>query len=345
MRPLALIFAMICTVASAALAAPPSTAASAARTWEFHNGRWEAVQPPPTRPADDPELDRIGQLVARNQNTAARKAALQWIKSHKDSLLRDRALYLIAESLYQSGDRIESFYYLDELMDEYPSSPLFNQALQKQYDIADAYLKGYKIRFLGIPMFSADGEAIEMLYRIQQRAPGSPLAQQSLRRTADWYYSQSDFDLAADAYAAYIREYPRSPDIPRVCLRQAFASLAQFRGVLFDATPLIDARTQLVALAAEYPELAKEENLLSVIQRIDLTFAAKVLATGDFYQRTHELKPAVYIYRFLIETYPKAPEAALAKQRLAKMPQWALAAPEPPAGQGYAPSTQPAEEP
>jgi outer membrane assembly lipoprotein YfiO len=318
-----------------------SAAVCAPRTWEFHDGRWEVIREPTTRPTSDPELDHIQQMLDQGRNSTARKAAIQWLKSNKESLLRDRALYLVADALYQSGDRIRSFYYLDELMDEYPSSPLFYQALQKQYDIADAYLNGYKIRFLGIPLFGASGEAVEMLYRIQQRAPGSPLAEKALRRTADWYYSQSDFDLAADAYAAYARQYPRSPDLPRIRLREAFASLAQFRGIRYDATPLIDARTQLVRLAAEYPQLARDENLLSVVQRIDNTFAAKILDTGDFYQRTGELKAAVYNYRFLIETYPDDPAAGLAKKRLADMPQWALAAPTPPAGNGYVPSTQP----
>jgi outer membrane assembly lipoprotein YfiO len=329
------IFAMtaLLGITSAAIAAP--------RTWEFHDGRWEVVREPTTPPTSDPELDRIQQMLDQGRNSTARKTAIQWLKSNKESPLRDKALYLVAEALYQSGDRIRSFYYLDELMDEYPSSPLFYRALQKQYDIADAYLEGYKIRFLGIPMFDASGEAVEMLYRIQQRAPGSPLAEQALRRTADWYYSQSDFDLAADAYAAYVRQYPRSPDLPRIRLREAFASLAQFRGVRFDATPLIDARAQLVRLAAEYPQLAKEENLLAVIQRIDNTFAAKILVTADFYKRTGELKAAVYNYRFLIETFPDDPAAKQAKKRLADMPQWALAAPVPPAGYGYAPSTQP----
>ncbi len=320
-----------------------SAAWGAARTWEFHDGRWEVVQKPASRPSSDPVLDRVERMIAQGHNTTARKTAIQWFKSHKASPLRDRALYLIAEALYQSGDRIKSFYYLDELMDEYPSSPLFYQALQKQYDIANAYLEGYKIRFLGIPLFGASGEAVEMLYRIQQRAPGSPLAEKALRRTADWYYSQSDFDLAADAYAAYVRQYPRSPDLPRIRLREAFASLAQFRGTLFDATPLIDARTQLVALAAQYPQLAREENLISVIQRIDRTFAAKVFATGDFYQRTGELKAAVYNYRFLIQTYPAAPEAAQAQKRLAAMPQGALNVPAPAPGHGYAPSTRPTD--
>jgi outer membrane assembly lipoprotein YfiO len=319
--------------------------ARGAQTWEFRDGRWQSIAAPSTQPVSDPVLDHVEQLIQRGQNSTAKKVALHWIETHKDSPLRDRALYLVAQALYQYGDRIRSFYYLDELMDEFPSSPLFYAALQKQYDIADAYLRGSKQRFLWIPMFTAEDEAVEMLYRIQQRSPGSPLAEKALRRTADWYYSKSDFDLAADAYAAYVRAYPRSPDLARVRLRQAFSSLAQFRGVRFDATPLIDARAQLVDLAAAYPDLAQQENLISVIERIDSTFAAKIFTTADYYQRTGQARGAAYSYRFLIKTYPDSPEAAAAKKRLAKLPAKALAAPAPPAGHGYAPATEPVEVP
>ena len=41
----------------------------------------------------------------------------------------------------------------------------------------------------------------------------------------------ADFDLAADVYAAFVKQYPRSPEVPRVRLRQAFSYYAQFRGL------------------------------------------------------------------------------------------------------------------
>ena len=168
-----------------------------------------------------------------------------------------------------------------------------------------------------------------MLFRIQERAPGSPLAERALLRTADYYYDRGQYDLAADAYAAYARGYPRSPVVPRVKLRQAFASLAQFRGRYYDATPLIDARAQLDALQSGYPELAKQEDVDDVLRRIDASMADKLYWTANFYRRTNEPRSAVYTYRYLISRYPGSPEADRARARLEQMPQWALADPAP----------------
>ena len=213
----------------------------------------------------------------------------------------------------------------------YPDSKLFNRALSRQYDIADDFLKGYKRRFLGLPLFGAEDEGVEMLYHIQQRSPGSPLAEKALLRTGDFYYKTSEFDLAGDVYASFVRSYPRSPEVPRIKLRQAFSNYAQFRGLKFDATPIIDAREQLAAILTQYPKLAEEENIAPVIERIDETFARKMYLTAEFYIRTHEPKAAVYTWRSLIQSYPKSPDAERARAAMAKMPASDLRDPPPPA--------------
>jgi outer membrane assembly lipoprotein YfiO len=319
------------------------------RTFEYREGHWPEVSavPAPTTAAAtqaatvDPTLDLIEQLIQQGRFADARKRCVEWLLANKHSQWRDRGLFLEADALYGYGNRIKAFFYLDELMDEYPESNLFYPALQKQYQIANAYLNGYKRRILYLPILGAEEEAVEMMYRIQQRSPGSPLAEKALLRTADYYYSSDDFDLAADAYGAYVRSYPRSAVLPRVRLRQAFSNLAQFRGLRFDATPVIDARIQLVSLMNDYPEVANQENIPQILQRIDETFARKLFGIADFYSRTHEPRAAVYTYRFLTSTYPSSPEAAKAKRALGGMPQWALNQPAPAAGPIGVPTTAP----
>ena len=307
-----------------ALALPATARANQPKTAELRGGRWVEVaapEAPTTAPAADAELARIEQLVQQKRDGQARSRLVRWFKRNPSSPVRDRALYLMAQALYQSGDRIRAFYYLDQLLDEHPDSPLFNPALELQFRIADAYLDGYKRRFLRLPMFNAFDEGVDMLYRIQARAPGSQVAERALLRTADFYYADSQYDLAADAYQAYARSYPRSPASPRVRLRQAFANYAQFRGLRFDATPLVDARAQLNEIVAAYPDVAQEEGLPAVLERIDRTFAEKLYVTADFYRRTNEPRAAAYTYRHLIDAYPNTPEAQKAQQALARLPE------------------------
>ena len=325
-----------CVLCGSALAQPataPTTAPT--RTWtDSGTGNWAPVtqSAATTQHVENATLDRVERLLAARKHGQARKVVLSWLKKNRHAPDRDRGVYLLAEAYYQYGDRIRAFYHLDELLDLHPDSKLFYPALEKQYEIADRYLRGYKRRLFGFPLLGAQEEAIDMLFRIQERAPGSPLAERSLLRTADYYYDQGQFDLAADAYAAYARSYPRSPVVPRVKLRQAFASLAQFRGRYYDATPLIDARAQLEVLQAAYPDLAAQEGVAGVLQRIDTSMADKLYWTGDYYSRTRSPLAAAYTYRYLINRYPTSREADRARKRLERLPQWAQAAPAPTAG-------------
>ena len=330
-------------VAGSILALMTTVASAAPVTWELRGNRWEQVaQAPTTQSASQPILDRAEQMIAAGNGYAGARTAIEWLRGKPRSTpQRDRALFLVAEGLYRDSKRVDAFYYLDELMDEHPDSVYYQQALNKQYDIADAYLRGYKRVFLYLPIIDAEDEAIDMLFRIQTRSPGSRMAEKALLRTADHYYASSDFDLAADAYGVYLKSYPRSPLVPRIRLRRAYSTLAQFRGTRYDATPLIDARAQLVDEAAAYPDIAAEEGLLDLVRRIDDTFAQKIYRTADFCRRTNQPGAAVYYYRFLIGTFPNAPEAKLAAKRLAEFPANILASRQPQSGTGYAPSTQP----
>jgi outer membrane assembly lipoprotein YfiO len=286
-------------------------------------------------------LDRVESLLQQHQWKAAHDTLVPWLKEYPKSPDRDRGLFLLAQLYYRTDERIRAFYHLDELMDNFPESRLFSAALEMQYQIADEYLSGYKEKFLGMRIIPQTEEAIEMLYRIQDRSPGSPLAERALRRTADYYFNSSEFDLAGDAYGAFLRMYPRSPDVPQIRLRQAFASLAQFRGPRFDATPLIDARAEFKEVQARYPDLAADANVANWIDRIDSDLAQKSLVDADFYRRTHQPRGAAYLDRYVSQTYPGSHEAELARHELAKLPKWALAEPRPPQSNAEAAASQP----
>lgn len=290
----------------------------------------------------NPTLDRAEALLKKGNWRAAHDLIVPWLKANPKAPDRDRGVFLLAEVYYVNGDRVRAFYHCDELMDNYPESQLFFPALQLQYDIANAYLNGFKDAFLGLRVIPMTDEAIEMLFRIQERSPGSPLAEKALKRTADYYFNTSQFDLSAEAYGAFVRSYPRSPDIPQIKLRQALSSLAQFRGPRFDPTPLIDARAEFREIEARYPDLAAETDVAGWIDRIDADLARKAYIAGDFYARTGKPAGAAYMFRYVIQTYPNSHEATLARAALAKLPARALAAPPPPPSTPDAAATQPA---
>jgi outer membrane assembly lipoprotein YfiO len=321
------VFAMLgCFVGASRVGAAP-------KSWEYGGaGQWKETQ---TTPASqpvvrDPVLDRAEQMLDGRRIDQAHDILLDWLKANPVAPNRDRAILLLARAYYANGDRTWCFYQCDELLDNYPDSKLYFPALELQYRVADDFLNGVKKRFLGLPILAMGDEGIEMLFRIQERSPGSPLAERALLRSADYYYHTIQYDLAADAYGAFVRIYPRSPDVPLARLRQAFSNNAQFRGPKYDATPLLDARAQFQDVQVRYPELAEKANVKQLIEDIDAQLAAKAYYDADYYRRTFQYKAAVFLFRQLIQTYPNSHSSQLAKQQLKDMPAGALNQPPPP---------------
>ncbi len=305
----------LCILAALLLAVP------AAGQQQVEELRGQEFQPVPTRRTQEarqpvPELEAARALLEADQPKAAFQTALDWTLANRTHPSRDQGLLLMSRGLYGHGNPVKAFYYLDELMDTYPASPYFYDALQLQYDMAEALLDGYKLRALGLPLVNATGVGEEMMQRVQQRSPGSPLAERALLRTADFYMREGQYDIASDAYRSYLESYPRSRRVPEVRVRRILANVALYAGPPYDPTPLLDARAQARELLADDPALANAERMPELLTWIDEQMGAKLLNTAEYYERVNKPAAARKVLRDILRVLPETPAAETARRRL-----------------------------
>ncbi len=263
----------------------------------------------------DPALRRVAAMVDEGDGEEAFDRLVERFEKEPQAAYPDVALWLAANALIENGQRIKGFYYLDQLLDEHSGSPLYYPAALKQYEIADSYLRNRSDRAFFFPVRMHD-EAIEMLFRVQQRLPGSPLAEQALKRTADFYFSQGDYDFAEDAYGVFIDRFPRSEQIPTVRLKQAYSNVLQYNGPRYDPTTLLDASAQLRQFSAEFPEIARQQNIPGLLQWIDEQLAEKLMITADFYRRTGDPEAGRLLLARVTQEYPDTAQAEDARRDL-----------------------------
>jgi outer membrane protein assembly factor BamD (BamD/ComL family) len=243
------------------------------------------------RGVDDETVLLAGELVDANNGTAAMDVLIDWFRdpAHQRHESRPEALFIAANALASQGRTSRAFYYLDELLDTYPGSTLWRPAVQRQYDLADAVLDRERPA-IGIGRGTSYFDALEMLFRIQQRIPGSNVAKEALLRTADFYFDNGDYDFAEDAYTVFLEGYPRSDEVPRVRRRQAWSNLLQYKGPKYDPTPLLDAQAQFQDLrdAGEAEGPAVERALAYIEQQ----FIEKAELQAAWYERTRRPEAA-----------------------------------------------------
>ncbi len=300
-------------LSATAFAAPPG--------WELRNGAWvPVVQPDPTTP-EGQVATMIHDLEA-NQTKKVIADAKKWIKANKTNPLLAQVLLLQGDAEVLRGNRYRALFSYEDLVNNFPSSELYPFVLQREFDIADSFLKGYKRKFFGMRILGCSEEAIEMLDRIQDRQRGSPLAERAGLRVADYYYNDSRFQEAVEAYGDFVRRYPYSQYVRKAEIRRAEASLGSFRGVLFDVTPLLDARERLSAISEVYPQSAEQLQVKAIEDRIYQIEGRRELEVARYYWRAGRKYASGWYYKRVINNWPGTIYAQEAKAELRrKMPE------------------------
>jgi len=320
------------TLILASLALVPCAAAqtaeekSHAERLEFdpQTGRWNPIAAPlPGTEAGDLELARAS--LAREEFDAARSALKTWRDSHPDSERQAEGLFYSADvevSAVQaghSGDLMKAYEWYERILDNHAGTPWADRALRRELIIAEMFLfKGVKQWVWGgVLRVSATEEALDILNRlIDQRAPGTALAEQALRLKADYHYNAGEFLEAEIDYARLARDYPRGRYERLALLRSADAAFAGFAGVDFDDKPLLEADERYRRYADQYPDSAAAEGVGQRLERIRENRAEKEFRTGRFYERTHQTRAAAYYYRFVVDKWPDTTAARDARARL-----------------------------
>jgi len=207
----------------------------------------------------------------------------------------------------------------------------FERAVERELAIALRYAGGLKRRGWGIRAFDASDIAIELFIRVQERMPGSQLAERASIELADFYYKRREIGLASEAYGLYIENFPDGPNARHAARRRIYADIARFKGPEYDASGLLDAQVRIRRYEREYPADSAQTGINSaLVERLDESLAAQQLVAAEYYLQTRELAAARLTLRRLATAYPRTTAAQTARQ-IMESRGWELpAAAEPP---------------
>ena len=306
----------------AALARP------AAAQQEFkldENDRWKELDAP--EPGSPAAVVRMATLaLAKGEPKRAHALMDAWLERFPTDPLRAEALLVRADARMALKEEYDALFDLEDIARRYPYSAAFIPALEREFEIARMYAGGLKRKFWGtFRVVNTDDDAQEILIRIQERLPGSALAEKAGMALADFYYDRRDMALAADAYDLFVQNYPRSLLADKARLRLIAAYCSGYKGPEFDAKGLQEASGKLRELQALEPQLAKQIGADAILLRIYESEADKRLTTANWYWQIDDPISAEREIRALVKKYPRSIAAIQAlravDQVLAKLPE------------------------
>jgi len=295
---------------------PPSPGPiSPTSSWVLKNGVWVPVVVANPYTPEGQVATMIWDLN-HQQYERVIKESKEWLKVHQHDPLVPQVLLLRGDALDASGDKYGALYPYEDLLNNFPNSPLYGPCLTREYDIAIALLNGYKRKFLGMQILTAKDDAVRLLERIQDRQRGSPLAELAGIQIADYQYRSGDFSSALESYQDFVNRYPYSQFVAKANLRQIECLLGEFRGVKFDLTPLQNAQAMLQTFQQNYPELASEIQVTSLQERIYQLEGENELLIAEFYWRFSQPSASEFYYQRVINGWPDTIWAQQAEDEL-----------------------------
>lgn len=310
----------ICTLLSLALILAVGEAACAQGT-ELHldaSGQWVS-RPGPEPGTDEAMLVEARRLLAEGEPSRAYRLVDPWIEEHRRSEhpLLAEAYLIRADALTADDDEYEALYDYELICKRFPGTEEFAKAVERELDIGVRYVNGLKYKRFGFRWMDGTREGVELLIRVQERMPGSRLAERAAIELADHYYRERELELASEMYDIFLKTYPRSEHRKKAMLRRVITNIARFNGARYDATGLVEARALIGEFRDTFPVDAQQAGLDdTLVARLDEALAAQMLDRAKVYERRRDPVSARFMLRKLLKRHPTTGAAERAAEMM-----------------------------
>jgi outer membrane protein assembly factor BamD (BamD/ComL family) len=293
-----------------------ASSAFSAETWRLNEeGQWKAVS------AEDKYLlavAEIKKLVNMGETSAVGQAIDKLKKDFPETAgpCLDMDAFIKAEMLFCEGKFTMAVRSYDKFLVEFPTSELYEAALDRQFAIATAFLGGQKKRVLGVFMMSRYAEGIKIMEKISDQAGDAPIAKRAAVAVAQSYEKRGKFTEAYHKWSEVSSRWPTEEVGKESLLSMARCKHAAYKGPKFDVSSLIGAKSYYENFKLRYPEDAREIDADKILKQIDEQLAYKEFSAGEYYQKTGDKQSANLYYQMVVNNWPESTAAKMAKEKM-----------------------------
>ncbi len=291
-------------------------------TWTPQTGRFINIKRMPKETAEL-QVEYARGLYLQGNYKQALKETDKFIEFYGQNPLADQNLFLRGEIKMAMGKWLESAKEFQKLVSNYPDSKLYEQAIQKQFEIGDKlYEKGLKKRSKFVSFFKGKPmkQAIEVYGMVVSNQPFMPRSAEAQYKIGLCHQARKEYIEAGYEYRRVIENYPQSDwvDDARYSLAQCYYDSA--------LEPEYDqSRAQLAIEGIDefirnYPEDSRVAELKEWRQKMRNNIAEQKLLVARYYERQRRFDSARIYYQLLANEYSDTPFAEKANKWLQENP-------------------------
>jgi outer membrane protein assembly factor BamD (BamD/ComL family) len=274
----------------------------------------------------DPATD-LFQRAQRNILEGKQEAAIDKLRivvaSYRKSPFAPQAQLLIAELFSRNREYTTAFESAQTLINQFPASDLFSEALEIQFTVAERVAEEYRRRRLrkdkssqGLP----DREVASQMFRIiLANGPFTLVAPRAQYRLAVTLDEEGQAAESTREYNNFIEHYGEHPLADDAAFQAAFLHYRSCRQNNQERGSQERARLGFEYFIVKYPRSEKvpeARHLMGVLQGWE---SNRLVEAGKFYERTGQQDPALKSYREALHQSPNPLAAEAARKGIERL--------------------------
>src|SRR5438045_51851 len=269
---------------------------------------------------DAAELFQVGQTAEKEGDyKRAIRAYKSLVRRHPRDKLAAEALYGAARLQEKERQNFAAADSFGQLVERYPGSPHFEEAIEAQFRIGEIYLAGKKLNILGIPIASALDRAVTIFANVVRTAPYGKYTARAQFDIGLAREKQHVPEMAIEAYQAVVDKFPNEPVAADAQYQIGYIWFSAARTGTKDFAATTNAKTAFQDFLFHYPNSEKAAQARANMALLEHKETTSSYEVAKFYDKQKYYRAAVIYYNEVIRQQPGSTESDHAKKRIDAM--------------------------
>lgn len=237
------------------------------------------------------------------------------LKEYPKSFEASESQYYLGLIEEERDNLYEAYQAYQKLIDKYPFSERIKDVVEKEYNIAEKFMSGYKRKAFGVDL-PVENPAIEIFAKVVENSTYGPLAPKAQYKLGLVLKGVQRYYEAEDAFNKIISNYPDSEWVEPAKFQIATCRAAVSRSPDYDQGAAGEAKQKFEEFVREHPDAVLSQEAEINIAKLNEKEAAASFNTGRFYEKQEAYKAARIYYSNVVNNYPNSIWAAKSLERL-----------------------------
>ena len=237
------------------------------------------------------------------------------LKAYPKSFEASESQYYLGLIEQEEGNLYEAYLAYQRVVDKYPFSERIKEIVEKEYNIAEKFISGYKRKALGLAL-PVENPAIEILTKVVENSTYGVLASKAEYKLGLVLKGLERYYEAEDAFNKVLTNYPDSEWADPAKFQIATCRAAVSRGPDYDQGAMQEAKQKFEEFVKEHPDAVLSKDAEQNINTLKEKEAAASYNIAIFYEKQEAYKSARIYYENVVNNYSDTAWAIKAFNRL-----------------------------